>query len=144
MALSRFKDARADKDGPVSGAIIVIPVALAAMLTNTTDFWAYSPPAGMKLEIVSINVQSGAVTGDPKLTVGTAKAGAEIVASVTVATGLGDATLVSTAVTSGDVLDVRVVTDTGDVIADGTSVTITAYVSAPPTSLLIRGDQGHI
>ena len=144
MALTRFKDARAGKDGPVSGAIIVMPIAFAPMLTNKTQFLAWSPPAGTKLEIVDIDVQSGAITGDPKLTVGTAKAGAEIVAAVTVATALGSVTLVSTEVTSGDVLDVRLVTDTGDVIADGTSVVITAYVSGPPTSLLIRGDQGHI
>jgi hypothetical protein len=144
MALTRFKDARADKDGPVSGAIIVIPLAFAAMLTNKSQYFSYAPPTGMQLDIVSINVQSGAITGDPKLTVGTAKAGAEIVAAVTVATNLGDATLVSSVVPSGSVLDVRIVTDTGDVVADGASVSITAYVSKPPTSLLIRGDQAHI
>lgn len=144
MALTRFKDARADKDGPVSGAILIVPVAFAAMLTNTTDFWAYAPPTGMQLDIVSINVQSGAVTGDPKLTVGTAKAGTQVVAAVTVATGLGDATLKTTVIPSGSVLDVRVVADTGDSIVSGTSVTITGYLSKPPTSLLIRGDQGHI
>lgn len=144
MGLTRFKDARADKDGPVSGAIIVIPLAFAAMLTNKSQYFSYAPPAGMQLDIVSINVQSGAITGDPKLTVGTAKAGAEIVASVTVATNLGDATLVSSVIPAGSVLDVRIVTDTGDVVADGASVSITAYVSKPPTSLLIRGSQGHI
>jgi hypothetical protein len=138
MALTRFKDARSGKDGPVSGAIIVIPIAFAAMLTNVSQYWSWAPPAGMKVELVSINVQSGAITGDPKITIGTAKAGTEVVASVTVATGLGVLTLKSTEIDSDDVLDVRIVTDTGDVVADSASVTITAYVSAPPTSVEIR------
>ena len=144
MALTRFKDARADKDGPVSGAIIVIPLAFAAMLTNLTQSFSYAPPAGMQLDIVSINVQSGAVTSDPALTIGTAKAGAEIVAAVNLTTNLGNLTLVSSVIPAGSVLDVRIVTDTGDSFVDGASVTITGYVSKPPTSLLIRGDQGHI
>lgn len=144
MGLTRFKDARADKDGPVSGAIIVIPIAFAAMLTNVSQYWSWSPPAGMKVELVSIDVRSGAVTSDPEITIGTTKAGTEVVAGVNVTTNLGVLTLKSTTVTSGDILDVRIVTDTGDAVADGASVTLTAYVSAPPTSLLIRGDQGHI
>lgn len=144
MGLTRFKDARANKDGPVSGAIVIIPIAFGAMLTNVTEAYSWSPPTGMSIEIVAINVQAQAVTSDPALTIGTAKAGAEIVAAVNVTTNLGDLTLVSTAVTSGDVLDVRIVTDTGDALPGGAAVTIVAYVSAPPTSLLIRGDQGHI
>ena len=144
MGLTRFKDARAGKDGPVSGAIIVIPVMFGDIVNSETVAWSWAPPTGMGLEIVAINVQSGAVTDDPKLTVGTTKTGAEIVAAVTVATALGDATLVSTTVAPGDTLDVRVVADAGDAIADSVSVTITAYVSHPPTALLIRGDQAHI
>ena len=144
MALTRFKDARAGKDGPVSGAIIVIPVMFEDLQVNETVAWSWAPPTGMALEIISINVHSGTVTNDPKLTVGVTKTGAEIVASVTVAAALGDVTLASTAVPSGSTLDVRVVADADDTIADSVSVTITAYVSAPPTSLLIRGDQGHI
>lgn len=143
MGLVRFKDARAGKDGPVSGAIIVIPVQFDDVAANETVHWSWSPPAGMELTIVAINVQANAVTSDPSLTVGTAKAGAEIVAAVNVTTNLGELTLVASVVTSGDVLDVRVIADAGDA-AESVSATITAYVSAPPTSLLIRGDQGHI
>ena len=143
MALTRFKDARAGKDGPVSGAIIVIPVQFDDVANNETVFYSTKLPAGMRLEIVSIDVRAGTATGDPKLTVGTARAGAQIVASVTVTTDLGPATLVATEVDGDDELDVRIVADANDVIEDG-SVTITAYVSGPPTSLLIRGDQGHI
>ena len=143
MGLTRFKDARTGRDGPVSGAIIVIPVVFDDVAANETVHYSYSPPAGMKLKIVDINVQANAVTSDPSLTVGSAKAGAEIVAAVNVTTNLGSVTLVATDITSDDVLDVRVIADAGDA-AEAVSVTITAYVSAPPTSLLIRGDQAHI
>jgi hypothetical protein len=142
MGITRFKDARADKDGPVSGAIIVIPVVFDDIANSETAHWSWAPPAGMEITLVAINVQANAITNDPKITVGTAKAGTEVVASVTVATALGELTLKSSVVTSGDVLDVRVVAD-GDDVAESVSATITAYVSKPPTSLLTRGDQGH-
>jgi hypothetical protein len=143
MGITRFKDRVTGKDGPVSGAIIVIPVSFAAMLTNVSQYWSWSPPAGMKIELISIDVRSGAVTSDPALTVGITKAGTQLVAAVNVTTNLGVLTLKATEVTSGDILDVRIVTDTGDAVADGASATITAYVSAPPTASLTRGDQGH-
>jgi len=139
--LTRYKN-RSGKDGPVSGAIIVVPISLGAMLTNTTAAYSWSPPAGTQVEIVSINVHAPAVTSDPALTIGTTKAATDIVAAVNVTTALGDLTLKATSITSGDVLDVRVVTDTGDALAGGVAVTLTAYVSAPPTSLTDRS-QNH-
>jgi len=140
MALTRFKDARAGKDGPVSGAIIYVPIQFSNCVTNTVYAQAWSPPAGMKVEIVDIDVQALGITSDPSLTIGTAKAGAQIVAAVNLTTNLGSLTLVSTEVDSDDVLDVRITNDTGDIV-ESASVNMTVYVSGPPTSLA-QSDRG--
>jgi hypothetical protein len=137
MALTRFKDARSGKDGPVSGAIIVIPAYFDDIANSETAHFSWSPPAGMKVEIVDIYVVANTVTSDPALTVGTALAGTQIVAATNVTKTLGSLTLKSNAVTAGDTLDVRIVADGTDA-AEAVSATITAYVSAPPTSLEYR------
>jgi len=136
MALTRHYDRQSGKDGPVSGALFVAPINFTEGVTGT---YAHSVqlPAGMNLELVSVNVQASGIANTPSLTVGTAKAGAEIVAAVNVTTNLGDATLVSSSVTSGDVLDVRVVNAAGDTF-DSVSVNLIGYVSAPPTSVKYR------
>lgn len=140
MALTRFKDRGSAKDGPVSGAIVCLPVQFSNLATNTTYGHAIDLPAGMAFEIVDINVQALGITSDPSLTVGTAKAGTEIVAAVNVTTNLGSLTLKSTSVSAGGVLSVGIVTDTGDA-ADSVSVNVFGYVSAPPTALA-QSDRG--
>ena len=91
----------------------------------------------MSFYIVDIYVAAVAVTSDPSISVGTTLAGTEIVAAVNMTTNLGSLTLKTNAVTAGDTLDVRITSDSGDG-AEGASITITGYVSAPPTSLLLR------
>lgn len=137
MALTRFYDRQTDRDGPVSGALQVLPVQFDDIANSETAIWKWTPPAGMSFEIVDIYVTASATTSDPLLTIGTTAAGTQVVASVTLVTDLGSATLKTTSVTSGDVLDVRIVADSGDA-AESVSVTITGYVSAPPTSELHR------
>jgi len=140
MGLTRFYDARAGKDGPVSGAIIVIPVSFDDVANSETVEWSWTPPAGMEVTIVAINVHANAVTSDPTVTVGTSKAGTQIVAAANITTNLGNLTLKGTTapvVTSANTLNVQVVADSGDA-AEAVSVTVVAYVSAPPTSLLLR------
>ncbi len=136
MALTRFYDRNTGRDGPVSGALQVIPVSYATVGTNTYA-WSWSPPAGMSFYIMDIYAACVAVTSDPSISVGTTKAGTEIVAAVNLTTNLGSLTLKTNAVTAGDILDVRITADSGDG-AEGASITITGYVSAPPTSLLLR------
>ena len=143
MALTRFKDARADKDGPVSGAIIVIPVQFDDVANGETVHFSWAPPTGMSVEIVDINVHASALTTTVTATVGTVKAGTQVVAGVVLTTNLGSVTLKETSITSDDVLDVRLVAAAGG-DAESVSATMTVYVSDPPTSLLIRGDQGHM
>lgn len=139
MSLTRFQDARSGKDGPVSGAIIVIPITFDDVANSETVEWSWQPPAGMKVTIVAVNVQANAVTSDPAVTVGKTKAGTQIAAATNVTTNLGNLTLKAAGleVSSSDVLNVQVVADSGDA-AEAVSVTLVAYVSAPPTSLLYR------
>lgn len=124
-------------DGPVSGSIQILPVQFTNGATNSTYAHAIDLPAGMQFEITDINVQALGITSDPSLTVGTAKAGTQIVAAVNVTTNLGSATLKSTSVTAGGVLEVRIANDTGDAF-DSIAVNIVGYVTAPPTSLVER------
>ena len=133
MALTRFYDPRTNRDGPVSGALIVMPIQFSVMATNVTAAHQFVLPAGMKLHITAASVYAVAVTSDPALTIGTSAAGTEIVAAVNITTNLGTLTIKTSAVTSGDRLDVRIVTDTGDALVGG-SVTLFGYVSAPPDS----------
>lgn len=140
MGLTRFKDARSDKDGPVTGGLIVIPVTFDAGVTNTTYAKLVDLPAGMNIELVAINVRAASVAGNPQLTVGTSAAGTQIAAAATLTTNLGALTLKSTAVT--DLLEVRIVDDASADVFTNVVGTIVAYVSAPPTSLLVRGS-GH-
>ena len=140
MALTRFKDARAGKDGPVSGAIQVIPIQFANAATNSTYQQTIDLPAGMALELVSIDVQALGVSGDPQISVGTAKAGTQIAAAATVTTNLGALTLKSTSVSAGGILSVQLANDTND-SEDSVSVSVVGYVSAPPTSLA-QDDRG--
>lgn len=141
MALTRFKDARAGKDGPVSGSLIVMPVQLTEAVTGTSYQWTLDLPAGMGLELVDINVQAVGVAGNPQVTVGSAKAGTQFVAAATLTTNLGSLTLKSTSVAQGGILSIQVANDaTGDV-AEAISANVVAYVSHPPTALL-QDDRG--
>lgn len=138
MALTRFKDGRTGKDGPVSGALTVIPIGFDDVAASETVAYSWSPPTGMKYEVVDISVQCTAETGTVLLSAGTAKAGTQLVGPTAITTNLGSVTLKSNSVTAGDTLDVRLVAGGGE-SAESVAVTITGYVSAPPTSTTVRG-----
>ena len=137
MALTRYYDRQSGRDGPVSGALIIMPIQFSIMATSTTCAQQFVLPAGMKLHITAASCYAVAVTSDPALTIGTSAAGTQIVAAVNITTNLGTLTIKSNEVTSGDRLDVRIVTDNGDAL-EGGSVTLFGYVSAPPNSELRR------
>ena len=129
-------------DGAFSGALQVIPITFTNSATSSSYAHTIDLPAGMKLQIVAIDVQALGITSDPALTVGSTKAGTEIVAAVNVTTDLGALTLKSTSdsiytTAAGGIVDVLVATDTGDAF-DSICVSIYAYVAAPPTSLVAR------
>ena len=139
MSLTRFKD-RDGFDGPVSGTIILIPVTWAQCGTNTYA-WTYVPPAGMSLQIVAAHVRAVAVANSPVIQIGNTLAGTQLLASTTVTTNLGNVTLkaagLATKITSSNLIDVKMI-NPATATADGVSVTLTAYVSSPPTSLEYR------
>lgn len=134
MGISRFHDPISDKDGPVSGALQIIPIQFSEGATGTAYAQSMQFPAGQGFEIVAIDVQALGITSDPSITVGTAKAGAQIVAAVNASTALGSLTLVSTSVPEGGMLEVRVTNDAGDAF-ESIGVTVYGYLSAPPTSV---------
>lgn len=136
MALTRFYDRQSGRDGPVSGAFVIIPCQFTEVGTNT---YAHQTklPAGMKLRLIAADCYAVAVTSDPSLTIGLTAAATDIVAAVNVTTALGALTLKAYDVTSGDRLDVRITADSDDG-GEGISVTLYGYVSAPPTSELRR------
>lgn len=139
MSLTRFYDRSSDKDGPVSGAIIVIPITFDDVAASETVEWSWTPPAGMQVTIVAANVHANAVTSDPTVTIGSTKAGTQVAAATNITTNLGNLTLKAAGldITSSETLNVQVVADSGDA-AEAVSVTLVAYVSAPPTSLQYR------
>jgi hypothetical protein len=91
---------------------------------------------------VAIDAQSVGIASTPALTVGTAKAGTQIVATVNVTTALGALTLKASSVTNGGILDVQIINAAGDTF-DSVSVNVYAYVADPPTSLLTAGRGGQ-
>lgn len=135
--LTRFYDRQSGQDGPVSGAIQVISVGFDDVANNETVHRVIDLPAGMGFEITDILVRSGTVTSDPALTIGSAIAGAEVVASVNVTTDLGALTIVEGTIAAAGLIDVRVVADAGDA-AENISVTIVGYPISPPTSIPSR------
>ena len=142
MALTRFKDARKNEDGPVSGAIMCFPVSFDDVANSETVSHRVELPAGARFEITDIKVSADAVTSDPALTIGDTAGGTEIVAAVNVTTNLGALTIKDGTVDAGGFIDVVLTADAGDA-AESVSVSIWGYLTAPPTSVLLddRGGQ---
>ena len=94
-------------------------------------------PAGMGFEIVDINLLATSVTSTPVLTIGSAAAGAEIVAAVDVTTNLGSLTIVEGTVAASALIDVRIVAGAAEA-AESVTVAIVGYVISPPDSIPSR------
>lgn len=140
MALTRFKDARKNEDGPVSGAILCLPVSFDDVANNEVVSQRVELPAGARFKVTDIKVSADAVTSDPALTIGDTAGGTEIVASVNVTTDLGALTIKDGLVDAGGFIDVVLTADAGDA-AESVSVSIWGYLVSPPDSLL-QADRG--
>jgi hypothetical protein len=140
MALTRFKDARKGEDGPVSGALQCIAITFDDVANSETVSHRVVLPAGASFRVTDITAGADAITGDPQLTVGTSAAGTQVVATVSLTTNLGAATVkVYTPAVAG-MIDVVLVADSGDV-AESAYINIFGYMSNPPTSVL-QDDRG--
>jgi hypothetical protein len=135
MALTRFQG-KDGVDGPVSGALIPLLFCFTNLASSKTYNQTLDMPAGTRIRIVDIKSNSVGVVSDPSLTIGSTIGGVDVLAAVNLATGAVDHVPLITAV-PGLILDVQIVTDAGDT-ADSVTVTVMAYVSAPPTSVLYR------
>lgn len=139
MSSTRFFDRASNKCGPVIGSFYPMVLCFNSDGAAGADTFQHTVdlPAGMRYEIVSIDVQANNITVTPSLTIGTAKAGAEIVAAVDVTAALGPLTLVSTSIPAGGLLSAQIV----DSASDGFSaitVSVFGYVSEEPTSVKKR------
>lgn len=134
-------DRRGGKSNPIEGSMVVLPVQFDDIVANETAAYQWSPPAGTKLEIIGIDARCTSHAGDAQISVGSAAAGTQIVAAVTLATTLGALTLVATEITASNVLDVRLVADANDA-AQSVSITVFGYISNMPDSLAVR-NTGH-
>ena len=134
--LTRFYDRISGQDGPVSGALVVIPVSIPSV-TNTSTVQQVNLPAGMAFEITDIMFSAQAITATPKIEIGTASSGEEIVASVSATTNLGALTIVEGTVPAAGDIFVTIVATASDVLTGG-DLTIVGHVAAPPTSVDVR------
>jgi hypothetical protein len=140
MALTRFKDARKGEDGPVSGAILCIPVLFDDVANDETVSQRIEMPSGAAFEITDIKLSADSVTSDPSLTIGDTAAGTQIVAAVNIATNTGALTIKDGTIDAGGFIDVVLVADAGDA-AESVSISIWGYLTKPPTSVL-QDDRG--
>lgn len=143
MSLTRFKRRGADGvmvDGPVSGAVVVIPVDFGSMLTGISLDRRIDLPLGASFELTDAQWSANTVTSDPSMTIGVTVAGAQIVAAVNLVTGTADGqdlTIVDGTVDEGEFIFVRITTDAGDSFDQG-RLTLVGYLSAAPTSVRER------
>ena len=91
-SLTRFKG-RDGRDGPVSGALVIIPLDFAAITNTATVEKRVDLPDGMSFEITDIEWSANTVVSDPSLTIGDSAGGTQVVAAVNLATNTGALTI---------------------------------------------------
>lgn len=133
MPVTRFYDRVSGVDGPVSGALqsFYIPVP---SVTNTSVVYAINLPAGQALEITDIMFTAAATGATPSIEIGTTSSGTQIVAAVTATTDLGALTIKDGTIAAGGDIFVTVICTASDTVTQG-NVTITGFMTAPPTSV---------
>jgi len=137
MGLTRFHDRVSGVDGPISGALqsFYVPVP---SVTNTSVVFAINLPAGQAFEVTDIMFTAAATGATPSMEVGTASSGEQIVAAVTLTTGLGACTIVDGTIPAGGDIFVTIICTASDTVTQG-NVTISGFMTAPPTSVTARG-----
>jgi ABC-type iron transport system FetAB ATPase subunit len=81
---------------------------------------------------------ASATGATPKIEIGTAASGEEIVASVSATTDLGALTIVEGTIAAGGDIFVTVICTASDTVTQG-NLTFVGHVLAPPTTLEYRG-----
>jgi len=130
--VTRFRQ-RDGKDGPVSGALQVMPIPISFAAGAGTYTQQVSLPDGMTFEITDAEFHGQTVTAVIGLTIGDTAAGTEVVASVTVTTNLGALTIKDGAIAEDGLISI-VYAATASGAVDGV-LTLTGYASAPPLSV---------
>ena len=143
MGMTRFKDARAGYDGPVSGALSILQVSIEAGSATSTAYTAKVPlPAGMKVRVVNMYAYAKTVTATPTITVGSTGSTTALVAGTALTTSKGELTLksagqiVGSSTTASDLL-VTVTNNTTGVFTEA-KFTIHLHVAQPSIALSTR------
>jgi hypothetical protein len=84
MALTRFKDARAGADGPVSGALL--PITASREATAAGDEFVITLPAGCGFRVTDVTLGADGVAGD--IQAGTTAGGVDILPATAAAVDL--------------------------------------------------------
>lgn len=139
MALTRFKDARAGYDGPVSGSLQVLTAQFDTVTGTTTPRVDIDLPPGTRFRVVNATFRAQTVTSSPDITIGTIAAGSALVAATVAATRLGALTLKAAGqnYAADDVIRVTITAGAGEAMTKGV-VTLVGHVSQPPLSVSVR------
>jgi len=134
--LTRLYDRQSGQDGPLSGAIQSFHIPVPSV-TNTSIVHAINFPAGQGFEITDVMFTAAATGATPSMEIGTASSGEQIVAAVTLTTGLGACTIVDGTIPAGGDIFVTIICTASDTVTQG-NVTISGYHTAPPSSIPLR------
>jgi hypothetical protein len=144
MALTRFYDRQSGENGPVIGALQVLPFMADTAVTASADkAWELTLPAGMAFRVTDAVVNTGTVVGTVVVDLGTTAAGTEIGTTTLAATGTAftqtvtiSSTYTAAAVSAAGTISVRVTAAAGESAALPFSVNVIGYVTQPPTTVL--------
>ena len=141
MSLTQFYDRTSDRDGPVSGAVQLIPVVFDTALTSATHTRRVDFPAGMKFKVTDVVIYSGTIVGTPIVSIGTTAAGTQIVKQTLSASATARTvalTVKSYTEAATGTVNVQILCGSGETVALPLTVNVVGHVSGPPTSMAIR------
>jgi len=136
MSLTRFYDRQTGVDGPVSGALVVLPVTVAASGATTPEY-VVNLPAGMSFQVTDVLMSAAVVTATPTIGIGDTASATAIVNTTTFSSTAAALTVADGAVAAGDIIKITITSTASDRLREG-NVTIVGYVSSPPTSVGTR------
>jgi hypothetical protein len=140
--LTRFKQRHAggEIDGPVSGAIVIIPVQI-DVAASTTKNVKIDLPAGCRFRLTDATFRASQVLGVSTLKLGLDVIGSTtLVNTVTATSNLGALTVktASQDVPAGSVIIAQLAATLATRAIVGGVLTLVGHVSAPPASMVVR------
>lgn len=132
MALTRFFDRQSGRNGPVIGATQMFYIHVASITGGADPVYTVTPPPGAEFYVTHGNWTASATGATPSMVITGA---ATIVAATTLTTDLGALTVVAGVCNNASPLTITFTTTASDTVTFG-ELTISGYLSAPPTTYL--------